>query len=395
MTPGAPAPPAIILGGGPIAVPVARSLRSVGAHVCALGSSRDPVRHSRACSRFVDLGAGDGVQERWMGWLGERPLPGAVLLPCNDDALELIARRRAELTQLGYRVSESTDDALLTALDKHRTYMVAGELGVPAPRTALATGPREALAAAAAIGYPCVLKPRHSHYFQRSFGLHRKVFVVSGPAELEAQLKRLDALALEMLVTEVIPGPDDSHHSYYSYLDADGRPLLHLTKRKLRQWPPGFGLACYHVIHRDAEVMEAGLRFFQGIGVRGVACVEFKRDARDGQLKLIECNHRLTAGHEVVRRAGYDLALVVYHRAAGWPDPPLDGYRTGVRMWHPVEDVRTFMERRRHGDLTLRVWLRSLLHRQHFPLLDWRDPQPSLHAAARLLLTLLRRFLRR
>ena len=72
---------------------------------------------------------------------------------------------------------------------------------------------------------------------------------------------------------------------------------------------------------RNPEVAELGLRFFQGVGLRGLANVEFKRDARDGRLKLIECNHRFTAPTGLLRAAGMDLPLFVYNRLTGRPLP--------------------------------------------------------------------------
>ena len=63
-----------------------------------------------------------------------------------------------------------------------------------------------------------------------------------------------------MLVTEIIPGPEDSYHSFYGYLDERGESLIHVTKQKFRQYPPLFGLATYHVMSREPEVMELGLR---------------------------------------------------------------------------------------------------------------------------------------
>lgn len=368
----------MILGGGPIAVPVARSLRRAGARTYALGYVSDPVRHSRFCDEFVDLGSGEGVQERWLAWLLEGGAPGAVVLPCNDDALEMVARNRPALRGHGYRPIEADDEVVLAMLDKERTYALAREAGVPAPRVALVCPGDDLAQAALAIPLPCAVKPRHSHVFQRHFGLGRKAFRAADRRELVEHLRTLTAFGLEVLVTEVIPGPDDAYHSYYSYIDASGRPLLHLTKHKLRQYPPGFGLACYHVLHRDEETIAAGRRFFEGVGVRGIANVEFKRDARDGQLKLIECNHRFTAAHELVRHAGIDLALLAYNRVTDRPDPPLADYRAGVRMWHPVEDVRALVSLRRRGELTLRAWLRSLMHPLHFQLFAVRDPAPSL-----------------
>ena len=366
-------------------MPVARSLARAGIPTIALGHGDDPVRHSRFCDRFVDVGSGSGVQDRWLAWMAQEALDGAVVLPCSDDALELIARHRARLEELGYRPIEANDEVVLGMLDKERTYALAREVGVPAPRTLLVRPGDGALQAARTIPLPCAIKPRHSHLFQRHFGLATKAFIAVDERELADHLDRMGELGLEMIVTEVIPGPDHAYHSYYTYMDAQGHPLLHFTKQKLRQYPVGFGLATYHMSVRDEETREVGLRFFQGVGLRGVGNVEFKRDDRDGQLKLIECNHRFTAAHALVCRAGIDLALLAYSRAAGRPDPPVDSYRTGVRQWHPVEDLRALRDYRRRGDLTTRAWAASLAHPQHFPLFSWSDPWPSLRSNARFL----------
>ena len=382
----------VLLGGGPIAPPVARSLEAAGVDVHALGTASDPVRHSRSCREFVHLGAGDGVQERWLEWLTARAGSGAVVLPCNDDALELLARHRERLVALDYLPAHANDDVVLTLLDKHETYERARAAGVPTPRTLLLRPTDDVGEATAEIPFPLALKPRHSHLFARRFGIGQKVFVARDEVELTAHAARMHRLGLEMLVTEVVPGPDDAYHSYYTYVDESGVPLFDLTKHKLRQYPVGFGLATYHVIDRNDEAIDLGLRFVRGVGVRGLACVEFKRDARDGRLKLIECNHRVTAAYELVRHAGIDVALLAYNRAAGRPDPPLASYRTGVSMWHPVEDARAFASYRRRGELTLRDWLRSLARRQRFPLFSWRDPKPSLTSISRLPLQLVRRF---
>jgi D-aspartate ligase len=385
---------AVVLGGGPIAVPVARSLARAGIDVEALGSRLDPVRYSRCCRRFMDLGAGEGVQERWFAWFSCREARGAVILPCNDDGLELLGRRRRDLLELGYHPSEIREEVLLAMLDKHRTYELARQAGVPVPRTLLVRPGDRFRELLAELEYPCAAKPRHAHLFQRHFGLATKALVARDRGELEAHLAGLEAYGLEMLVTEIIPGGDDAYHSYYTYVDREGEPLFDLTKRKLRQYPVGFGLATYHATDHDLEAIALGRRFVTGIGLRGLAVSEFKRDARDGRLKLIECNHRFTLATGLVCHAGVDLPLLAYERALGRPGPPVSGYRVGVRMWHPVEDARAFVDLRRQGAMSLPAWLRSLLHPQHFPLFDWRDPVPSARSLSRFLKRPFRRFKR-
>lgn len=370
-------PPAIVLGGGPIAVPVTRSLASAGVRVTALGTSTDPVGHSRACAEFVDLGSGDGVQDRWLSWLTDRRQTGAVVLPCNDDALELSARHRETLFELGYRPAELDPDVTLAMLDKDRTYELARRIGVPAPRTAVFR-PGDDVSVADGIRLPCAIKPRHSHLFARHFGLRTKAFHAHDHDELAAHLERLGALGLEMILTEIIPGAEDAFQSFYGYFDDRGEPLLQATKQKLRQYPPHFGLATYHMMSRDPEAMAVGMRFCQGVKLRGIGVVEFKRDSRDGALKLMECNARCTAATELVRHAGIDLAWLAYERALGRSVTPVRDYRVDVRMWHPIEDMRSAVALRKEGKLTAGRWLVSLLHRQHFPIWSWRDPLPSI-----------------
>src|SRR5207253_3206908 len=111
-----------------------RSLTRAGVEVYALGNAASPVRHSRACGTFVDaVGEGD-LQAGWLEWLRSGPA-GAVLLPCSDEALELIVRNRAALVDSGYLPFEVDDDVALAMLDKARTYALARKLGIAAPRT--------------------------------------------------------------------------------------------------------------------------------------------------------------------------------------------------------------------------------------------------------------------
>lgn len=378
-------PPAIILGGTANAVSVARSLDAAAIPVHALGDGGlGPVRYSRHCRSYIRFEKGAGLQDSWLLWLqsNRKIFGGAVLLPCNDEALELIARRRATLCELGYLPFEADDEVLVAMLDKSTTYELARKVDVPAPQTLLVETDDSIDEVALRIGFPCGLKPLNSHLLQRQAGWP-KVIVVNDPAELASTRERLRVLGVDVLASEIIPGADDQYVSYYSYLDESGKPLLHFTKRKIRQRPPAFGLATYHVTEWDPEAADLGLRFFQGVGVRGLANVEFKRDARDGRLKIIECNHRFTAANEIVRRAGLDLALLTYNRALGRPGPPMGSFREGLHLWDPVDDTLAFLTLHGRGELALRPWVRSLLHRQTLPLLSWDDPKPALLHAVR------------
>src|SRR5207248_2379857 len=181
-----------------------------------------------------------------------------------------------------------------------------------------------------------------------------KLLEVHDEDELIESFRQTSELDIEMLLTEIIPGGDDDIVTYYTYLDENGDPLYHFTKRKLRQWPIHYGLASYQLSTWDPEVADMGYRFCRGVGIRGIGTVEFKRDARDGWLKMIECNPRLTGSTELVRQCGIEVPEIAYRRAAGLPVPPVRGYRTQVHAWYPLMDVRAMRAYRREGELT--VW---------------------------------------
>lgn len=385
-------PPAILLGGESAALSVTRSLGRAGVPVYAVGEAAwDPAAASRYCTEFIDLGGKENVEERWLDWL-ERGPRGAAILPTSDEAVSLVARNRARLLDLGYRPFEANDRIALAMLDKAKTYVLAEKLGIPLPRIIPVRTGDDLDATVAELDFPVALKPLHSHLFAIHFGPRKKVWVVYDRRELEETLERMDALDLEMLLTEIIPGGDDQICTYYTYVDSDGgEPLFHFTRNKIRQYPPHFGIGCYQVTRWMPDVAELAIRFLQGVGVRGFAAVEFKRSIRDGGWRLIECNHRFTTATELTRRAGIDVGLFTYNRIVGRPGPPVDSFREGVRMWNVLEDTRSFLESRRRGELSFVRWARSLLHRQHVPIFSWDDPKPSLIRQSRRLGRLRRR----
>lgn len=373
-TPGRP--PAVLLGGAMNALSVARSLWRAGVTVDVLGGSSDdsPAQWSRAVRRYVRTPAGENPTDHWIKWLQTEADP-SIVLPCSDEGLEMVARHREELTAEGHQPIEANDAAILVMLDKSRTYELARSAGVPAPAT-MTLRTRADLERLDSFSFPCAIKPVESHVFSRRFRASGKATRVRDPNEARRILGPLLDEQIPMLLTEVVEGGDECC-SYYTYIDTSGEPLFHFTKRKPRQYPTNFGLGTYHLSEWQPDVAELGLRFCRAAELRGVANVEFKRDRRDGLLKLIECNARFTNAQEVVKRSGLDMGLVAYARLADLPLPPLDSFRDNVGLLFLVEDVKALRQYQRDGELSFMAWVRSLLCRQAPAYFDWRDPKPS------------------
>jgi D-aspartate ligase len=317
----------------------------------------------------------------------------SVVLPCSDEGLELVARSRDALHERGHVAIEADDQKLLDVLDKERTHELAVEHGIPVPRTTTVRDADELRQAVEGIGFPCALKPLHAHEFRRIFD--GKGFVADTWGDLEEFFRLTERAGVEMLVTEMVRGPD-RYHSGYCYLDEHGESLLTFTKQKLRQYPITFGAGVYHVMDWNDEVAELTLRFCRAVGLRGLINVEYKRDSRDGQLMLIEANHRFTASTALHLAAGLDVPLFVYNRLTGRPLPHVGRpYREGATLWYPLDDFRAFKEYRRRREMTTFEYVRSIARPQCFSVASVSDPGPLLLALKPRVRGLWRRIRRR
>jgi predicted ATP-grasp superfamily ATP-dependent carboligase len=379
-------PPVVLIEGSeaPNALSVARCLGRRGIRVYALCPAHSPLCYSRY-SRWIPEGSAGPSPQDWTRYLlGRRSdhLRGAVLLACADVGLEMLINHRHEL-EAKYRLDISHVPAQRCMLDKLCTYQAARAAGVATPRFWVIHERAEILKLQDELGYPLLVKPLLSHVYRNRFG--RKFTTAYQFSQVLEAFEEANRAGIPVMLVEKIPGPDDRLCSYFTYLDETGTALFHFTKRVIRRFPVNIGPACYHITDWIPELCEPALKLFRHVGLRGLANVEFKRDERDGQLKLIECNARITGSNSLVADAGFDLGSFVYNRLVGLPPPRMGPLQSGMRLWFPVEDFHAFRQLRRAEQLTLFGWLRSVAHPTTFPYFRWSDPWPSLvHETLRL-----------
>jgi predicted ATP-grasp superfamily ATP-dependent carboligase len=376
------ATPVLLLGGRENSLSLVRNLGRAGIAVSASGDRFCWGMHSRYCHKAYPVPQGKSVTEFWTQLLlsGDRSLDGHIVFPCNDEAVELLAKRHAEF-EARYILDDCTPEIAFASLDKMKTLELARAAGVPTPNFWQVRSVEDVEAIRDKVTFPIMVKPLSSHKFNAVF--KRKLFIIEESFE---ELKEKARLALEhgleIMVVEMIPGPDDLLNSYYTYIDRDGRYLFHFTKRIIRRYPINRGGACYHITEWLPETADLGRKLFTGINLRGLGNIEFKRDTRDGKLKVIEINPRFTAPHELIVRCGAPIDLIVYCHLTGQEIPRFETFGQFVRLWHPVKDFLAFLELNRRGELSFWQWLRSVAHRgQIFPIFSLSDPMPFFASA--------------
>ena len=246
--------------------------------------------------------------------LAERLRGPAPIFPTHDEHLNALASRRSELGDR-YLYPFPSWEVLEPLQSKRHQLATAEGLGMGTPATAHPRSLDEALGAAAEIGYPLFVKPSENIIFKR---IHRRqAFVCRTRSELE-HAYRLTA-DYEPMVQEFIPGGDDCLWSLGTYISAGGEPLAVFSGRKLRQTAENMGSARVGEALWDDEVVASGLQLLQALSFHGIAQVEWKRDPRDGRLKLIEVNPRLWQWHGLTGACGADVTQAAYRDLVGLP----------------------------------------------------------------------------
>jgi predicted ATP-grasp superfamily ATP-dependent carboligase len=381
----APAPldvsrPVMLLGGRENCLAVARNLGQLGIPVYVSGRAGCHAMRSRYCRRAFPVRPGDSASDAWRRLLTISPpseLKGAIVFAMCDESLEFLTGHGEELGER-YILNPFVPELRKAMLDKLETLIRARKVGVPTPNFWAIEKVDDVLAIRTELRFPVMVKPHDSRAFMSEFG--RKLFIVEDSFEDVVEKVRLSLdRGLKVMVVEMIPGPDSLLSSYNTYRTAGGTLLYDYTKGVVRRWPVNRGGATMHRSVWLPETAELGRKLFEGIGWQGIGNVEFKRDLRDGQLKIIEVNGRYTAAQRLITEAGVPIDLIAYCHLTGQPPPRFGDYSQSLHFWYPVRDFFAFLQMRRSGQITLGRWLRSLSGKPLLlPAASWRDPLPSL-----------------
>lgn len=377
-------PPVILLGGAENAVACARRFVADDIETVVVQADRAPALRCRGVVRQPlgsRLEAADVV--RWLNGPG-LDWKGAVVIPLSDQALLAVVEHHPAIRE-HYRPAVLDPAVVAAMLDKQRTLELARAAGVDAPKQWLIpeSGPESLIDE---LDFPVILKPRRNFELLAVAGC--KYLHAGSPTEFARHVAIMAELPSGYVVNEFIPGGDELLTSYNAVRAPDGRTLVEFTKRVDRRYPPNEGGATFHELVDLPLTAAAGRQFFEQVGVIGMGNVEFKTDPRTGQLKLIECNHRITAAIRLAQDKGIDVAGTVYLQALDRPAPPASP-EWGATLWYPVRDLRSW---RRSGDGVRSWWSRPKSSR--FPYWSPSDPGPSLSLWTRTAMAYVRRLRR-
>jgi predicted ATP-grasp superfamily ATP-dependent carboligase len=304
-----------------------RSLGRAGATVFVASPEPLPLAGwSRYCrSRFRQSGETVAAFAALRRWAREHAVD--VVLPQRERSCVLCAGERDEWERAGVAVGCGPTDMLLSAFDKARTLELARTCDVRIPPTGVPTSLAECHAAAAAVGYPCILKPRFSDFWdgERFVADHGPQYVPDAAA-LEATALATRQGELWPVVQGLVGGRGKGVFALYDH----GEPVVWFAHERLRDFrPSGSGSSLRRSVAVDPRLREPASRLLSAMRWHGPAMVEF-RDDGVGEPYLMEVNGRFWGSLELAVAAGVDFPALWTGLLRGRPLHPPVGYQTGV-----------------------------------------------------------------
>jgi predicted ATP-grasp superfamily ATP-dependent carboligase len=371
------------------ALAVVRSLGAAGYRCVVTSSSR---RSIAAGSRFVARTV---------------TVPNALARPAEfaDAIVALVAAERANIVlpiaeqsllailpaaeRLAPAIVPFPDLASFRALtDKERLLEEASKFGIAIPaqeivRDVEAFGSLDL----STLRYPIVIKPARTVGERAGVRAKFSVTYAADASALQRKVSGLPPAAFPLLLQQRVIGPGVG----IFLLLWDGEVKAQFAHERLCEKPPSGGESVYREsVSLDEALRDKSRALLEHFGWRGVAMVEYKRDAKTGQPYLMEVNGRFWGSLQLAIDSGVDFPRILVACALGEKVDHLPSYRVGVRSrwwWgqvdHLVGRVRrsasaeplpanTRSARRALGDLLLAPLRRA----DYEEVLRWTDPGP-------------------
>jgi carbamoyl-phosphate synthase large subunit len=353
-----PGPKAVILGSGPIrigqgiefdccCVQSASALRERGVAPIMVNSNPETVSTDFDASARLYFDPLD--EESIAAVLENEGAPVTVLAQFGGQTALNLADR---LAGIGGEIAGTSADAIALAEDRRRFHDFADALGIPQPPGGTASSPTEALAVAAEIGYPVLVRPS---YVLGGRGME----IAYGPDDLERYFRSaLEAGTGRVLVDKYLRGKEVEVDAV-----SDGSETLvagimeHIERAGVHS---GDSYAVYPAqnllaAERD-EIVALTRRIAQALPVKGLLNIQFI--VENGRVWMLEVNPRASrtvpfltkvTGVPLVKLAvaislGSSLAAEGYARADGiWPTGALVALKAPVFSMAKLLDVDTYL----------------------------------------------------
>jgi predicted ATP-grasp superfamily ATP-dependent carboligase len=306
-----------------------------------------------------------------------------VILNTSDKFIKAIIKNSKALGE--FFLFHGSENGITEILMNKRTLVEYAESkGIPIPKTYFYKEGDDYQTGVEGFHYPCVIRPEYGKkWFEEPLNTlvkGHKLIKVDGRDELLSWMRKILPYDNNLIIQEIVVGPDENLFYSVCYLSKDNRLLGYFTGQKLRIDPVHFGSATYMRTHGSDEMLPLCRKIMDNSGYHGPAGIEFKKDNKDGKLKLIEINTRFGLWDVMGTKLGVNLFEIAYNDLTGndkrifIPDENITYYWMSI-----ANDISVIGQYRKEGLLTWRQWIRCFFKKNHIADLYMDEPKMMYH----------------
>lgn len=263
-----------------------------------------------------------------------------VLLPVTDVTTLLVTEKKEELEKY-CAVPFPEYKSVCRAADKSGLMRLAEGLGIAIPKTFYLERSDDLKAAYAwcrTVDYPIVIKPSRSRFRTENGWKSSGVQYAVNVDELKVVLSKWAGRhEFPLLLQERIYGKGVGVFLCMNH----GEAIAAFSHKRLREKPPSGGVSVLREsISVDQTLKDCSERLLRALNWRGVAMIEFKKDDRVGNYKLMEVNGRFWGSLQLAIDAGVDFPSILVRIALGEMVAPILDYKLGVKtrwLWGDID----------------------------------------------------------
>lgn len=301
----------VILGGDWSTYPIAREFyEAFGvSSICIAMDAVAVIKNSNFISmHVVDAMTRENVKAAITGIAEDEQGKTVMVMANTDDRVAIMETIQDELPS-NVLCPLPPHDLMLQVSDKVRFHEICAEYGLDTPHTENVVLAGTDPIPSSEIAFPLVVKPAASSEYACMYPKgFQKVYFMHEQAELDDLWKDLRVAGFDgtMLVQELIEGDDTYMDSLTLYVNESGKVCFCSSAHVLLEdhVPALFGNPVAMITKPMPDLWEQATRMLEGIGWRGFANIDLKRDPKTGRKIFMDFNPRMGANSYYSAAAG-------------------------------------------------------------------------------------------
>lgn len=317
-------------------LPMSKSLRELGCEVTTYNSSKlDPGYASKYPHRkLLAFCEAHDPEKSYQSVLSElTKYHYDLVIPLNDDIAIILSHHKEELKYLT-TIAVNDWSIVQYSTDKLKTMDICMKNSLPCPKTFLSKD--DFFNCKENVVYPLVVKPRTGC---AAVGFH----VSETREDVVDYIEKAEAKFGSCLIQEYIP-QDGLQYKAELYIDNHGELKGACVFAKVRWYPIEGGSSTLNETVDRPDIIADCKKLLEIINWRGYADIDLIEDTRDGKMKIMEINPRITGSVKICFKAGINFSKLIVQDFLGKSVEDAFNVKYGTCLRYMHTDILWFLK---------------------------------------------------